>query len=124
MRIVDFSGRERKITSEPIKVEVVGKPQVSPFKANFKQDFPLHSKAQVKTSFCSDPKPRSLKWQWGSLLLLEGKHFPNLFLFRCKRGHGRPRRDHITPLYFFNPLISKCIEIPIISINLCTRPRL
>jgi len=68
-----IKGRERKITSEPIKVEVVGKPQVSPFKANFKQDFPLHSKAQVKTSFCSDPKPRSLKWQWGSLLLLEGE---------------------------------------------------
>ena len=85
----DFSGRERKITSEPIKVEVVGKPQVSPFKANFKQDFPLHSKAQVKTSFCSDPKPRSLKWQWGSLLLLEGINiFPTFLVFSCRCGQA------------------------------------
>ena len=71
--INNILGRERKITSEPIKVEVVGKPQVLPFKANFKQDFPLHSDAVIKASFCSDPKPRNLKWQWGSLLLTEGK---------------------------------------------------
>ena len=75
-------GRERKITSEPIKVEVVGKPQVLPFKANFKQDFPLHSDAVIKASFCSDPKPRNLKWQWGSLLLTGGKLLnPNVFIF-------------------------------------------
>ena len=54
-------------------MEVVGKPQVLPFKANFKQDFPLHSDAVIKASFCSDPKPRNLKWQWGSLLLTGGK---------------------------------------------------
>ena len=75
-------GRERKITSEPIKVEVVGKPQVLPFKANFKQDFPLHSDAVIKASFCSDPKPRNLKWQWGSLLLTGGKLLNhNAFVF-------------------------------------------
>ncbi len=60
------------MTSDPIAVEVVGKPQVLGFKTEAKQDFALHSEAVVKAAFCSDPKPRSLMWQWGSLRLIEG----------------------------------------------------
>lgn len=70
-----IKGRERKVTSEPITVEVVGKPQVLAFKTDASQDFPLHSNAIIKASFCSDPKPRSLMWQWGSLRLIEGMVF-------------------------------------------------
>ena len=37
------------------------------------QDFARHSDAIIKVIFCSDPKPRSLHWTWGSLQLNEGE---------------------------------------------------
>ena len=67
-----IKGRVRKMTSDPIDVEVVGKPQVLFYKTDQRQDFAMHSDAEVLVTFCSDPKPRSLVWQWGSLRLIEG----------------------------------------------------
>ena len=60
-----IKGRVRKMTSDPIDVEVVGKPQVLFYKTDQRQDFAMHSDAEVLVTFCSDPKPRSLVWQWG-----------------------------------------------------------
>ena len=68
-----IKGRVRKMTSEPIDVEVVGKPQVLYYKTDAKQDFAMHSDASILVTFCSDPKPRSLVWQWGSLRLIQGQ---------------------------------------------------
>ena len=68
-----IKGRVRKMTSDPIDVEVVGKPQVLFYKTDKKQDFAMHSDAEILVTFCSDPKPRSLIWQWGSVRLIEGK---------------------------------------------------
>lgn len=68
-----IKGRERREQSGPINIEVTGRPQVLMFKTEAVQSFSRHTDAEIKVHFCSDPKPVSLFWDWGSVQLLEGE---------------------------------------------------
>lgn len=68
-----IKGKERKVQSEPITVEVTGKPQVLLYRTDDRQEFSRNAKADIKVTFCSDPRPRKVVWEWGSLRLLEGE---------------------------------------------------
>ena len=44
---------------------------------------------QVAVSFCSDPPPRRLAWQWGSLSLEEGQFRGRFTALKAEPGHKK-----------------------------------
>ena len=58
-------------------VEISGKPQVVQQRTESELWFPREASAEMEVLFCSDPKPRSVKWSWGQFVLSEGKAFFN-----------------------------------------------
>ncbi|XP_045117706.1 irregular chiasm C-roughest protein-like isoform X3 [Portunus trituberculatus] len=58
--------------SEPIIVEVVGAPQVLRYTVERNMQVEKGQDAVIQIVFCSDPRPFSTSWEWGSLRLEAG----------------------------------------------------
>lgn len=61
------------VVSEPVTLEVVGAPQVlrsSPIIEAKRGD-----SVALSLVVCADPRPRNVKWEWGSLRLEAGDSF-------------------------------------------------
>lgn len=69
-----MTGRERKIQSNVLRVDVSGKPQIQIFRTQRVQSFERNSDAELEAVFCADPKPRSFAWEWGKLKLEQGAY--------------------------------------------------
>ena len=69
-----IKGQERVTHSQPLRLEVSGRPLplISP-SVKSEASVALGDDAVLSVSFCSDPPPRSLIWEWGSLSLEEGQ---------------------------------------------------
>jgi hypothetical protein len=81
-----FSGKERRVQSAALTLEVSGRPQVMLTNSTRTQEFVQNRDAAVKAVFCSDPKYRKVFWDWGSLNLTEG-NIDCRFLFDSFRNH-------------------------------------
>jgi len=72
-----IKGRERKVHSEVLRIGVSGKPLPMALKLEERSSrsyiSPLGQEAVLSVSFCSDPPPRKLRWEWGSLKLGKGQ---------------------------------------------------
>ena len=68
-----IKGQERVTNSQEIRIEVSGRPL--PLLASHKPtvEVALGQDAMLAVSFCADPPPRSLTWEWGSLSLEDGQ---------------------------------------------------
>ena len=91
-----FSGRERRVQSSILTLEVRGRPQVLVSDASRVQEYVQHSDAVIKAVFCSDPKYRKAFWDWGNLNMSEGN---------LKR-----ERDNKTCLQPVSKLVEKDVE--------------
>ena len=67
-----FLGKERRVQSPALSLEVTGRPQVLLNNSTRTQEFVKGSDAVVKALFCSDPKYRKVSWEWNGLNLTEG----------------------------------------------------
>ena len=68
-----LQGKERRVQSPALTLEVTGRPQVLLTNASRIQEFVTGTDGVVKAVFCSDPKYRKIFWEWGGLNLTEGK---------------------------------------------------
>ncbi len=50
-----------------------GKPQVLDFRSTQVQPFSPSSDAEIVATFCSDPRPREVYWEWGKIKIKEGE---------------------------------------------------
>ena len=70
-----IKGQERVTHSQPIRIEVSGRPL--PLVQDGRQPHTVHvslgQEAELEVRFCSDPPPRKMTWEWGSLSLDEGQ---------------------------------------------------
>ncbi|CAG0881330.1 unnamed protein product [Darwinula stevensoni] len=66
-----IKGRERKIQSEAIALHVRGAPQFLPSREAV-VTVARGEDAELSLTFCADPEPRSMSWEWGSLALEMG----------------------------------------------------
>ena len=62
-----IKGRERIIYSEDISVAISGRPLAMVGFLERDQGFGLGQDARLEVAFCSDPRPRAVRWEWGSL---------------------------------------------------------
>uniref|UniRef100_A0A2P2I5N8 Kin of IRRE-like protein 3 n=1 Tax=Hirondellea gigas TaxID=1518452 RepID=A0A2P2I5N8_9CRUS len=67
-----IKGKERRVQSEPIQLEVVGAPEVMRYSASPEVEVERGQDALIQIIFCSDPQPRSANWEWGSNQLETG----------------------------------------------------
>ena len=68
-----IKGNERVTHSEPIRLEVSGRPL--PLVASDRQrviQAGLGKEAELAVSYCADPPPLRLTWEWGNMSLAEG----------------------------------------------------
>lgn len=65
-------GQEVEDRSQPIIVEVVGAPQVLRYTVERNVQVEKGQDAVIQIVFCSDPRPSSASWEWGSLRLEAG----------------------------------------------------
>ena len=70
-----IKGQERRNHSDTIKLEVSGRPLPSALTREEGRGVTVSvgEEASLALEFCSDPPPRSLSWEWGSLSLQEGR---------------------------------------------------
>ena len=68
-----IKGEDQIIQSEPVIVEVSGRPQILIQGSDESPWYPRDMKATLNVSYCSDPRPRNLQWKWDNLALPEGK---------------------------------------------------
>ena len=63
--------------SELLRVQVTGRPMpaTSPQEksAMSLQHATSTENAELSMTFCADPPPRAVRWEWGSMVLLEGE---------------------------------------------------
>jgi len=73
----EIKGKERKVHSEVLRIGVSGKPLPMALKLEERNGHsymaPLGQEAVLSVAFCSDPPPRKLRWEWGSLKLDQGQ---------------------------------------------------
>lgn len=67
-----ISGQTLEDRSQPIIVEVVGAPQVLRYTVERNVQVEKGQDAVIQIVFCSDPRPSSTSWEWGSLRLEAG----------------------------------------------------
>ena len=72
-----LKGGVRKVHSEVLRIGVSGKPLPLALKleerSGHSHSTPLGQEAVLTVAFCSDPPPRKLRWEWGSLKLDQGQ---------------------------------------------------
>lgn len=68
----EIKGHERRVQSEPIRLEVVGAPEVLRYSVSPEVQVERGQDALIQMVFCSDPKPRRANWEWGSKQLETG----------------------------------------------------
>ena len=70
-----IKGQERRNHSDTIRLEVSGRPLPSALASGEKrgQAVAVGEEATLALQFCSDPPPRLLSWEWGSLKLEEAR---------------------------------------------------
>lgn len=81
--------QERVTHSQPIRVEVSGRPL--PLVQNERQviNVGLGQDAELLVNFCSDPPPRKLVWEWGSLSLEQGEERGRFTASKAEPGHKK-----------------------------------
>ena len=77
-----IKGDDQILQSEPVIVEVSGRPQILIQGSDESPWYPRDMMATLNVSYCSDPRPRNLQWKWDNLALPEGKtgYFLSTFL--------------------------------------------
>ena len=68
-----IKGNERVTHSEPVRLEVSGRPL--PLEASDRQrviQAGLNKEAELAVSYCADPPPLRLTWEWANMSLAEG----------------------------------------------------
>ena len=60
-----FTGKERKLSSDGIRVQVSGKPQVLGYRTDETVWVPKNANANLDVIFCSNPKYKHIYWEWG-----------------------------------------------------------
>ena len=68
-----IKGEDQILQSEPVIVEVSGRPQILIQESDDSPWYPRDMIATLTVSYCSDPKPRNLQWKGDDLALQEGK---------------------------------------------------
>ncbi len=53
--------------TEPIRVDITGRPQALRYKTDQIQPFSRNSNAEAEIVFCSDPQPREVHWEWDDI---------------------------------------------------------
>ena len=64
-RNIQFLGKERKISSDGIRAQVSGTPQILRYRTDETVWVPKHSNGNIDVIFCSNPKYKNLFWEWG-----------------------------------------------------------
>ena len=70
-----IKGQERRNHSETVRIEVSGRPLARALVQGETRGVAVAvgEEAVLQLQFCSDPPPRQLAWEWGSLRLEEGR---------------------------------------------------
>ena len=69
----NIKGNERVTHSEPVRLEVSGRPL--PLESSDRQrviQAGLNKEAELAVSYCADPPPLRLTWEWANMSLAEG----------------------------------------------------
>ena len=82
-----IKGHERVTHSQPIRVEVSGRPLPLVQNERLEVSAGLGQDVQLLVNFCSDPPPRRLVWQWGSLSLEGGDQRGRFTASKPEPGH-------------------------------------
>ena len=63
--------------SELLRVQVTGRPMLTKTSQEMSSKSLQHAtsteNAELSMTFCADPPPRAVRWEWGSMVLLEGE---------------------------------------------------
>ena len=87
-----IKGQERRNHSETVRIEVSGRPLARALVQGETRGLAVAvgEEATLQLQFCSDPPPRQLAWEWGSLRLEEGRARGR---FRAAQRVSAPRKD-------------------------------
>ncbi|XP_025835000.1 peroxidasin isoform X1 [Agrilus planipennis] len=67
-----IGGMEREVQSESVVLQVVGAPQILKFLLLNEIEIERGDTANISLIICSDPRPKFVAWEWGSLQLEAG----------------------------------------------------